>query len=115
MGDKTTSKHTPGPWELEENTWLPMEIKTENYRVICEVSCDEVWGEFGETVRDPTEEQLANANLIAASPKLLRALKGVLSSIEEVWGISLNASIDETTEAQLLEAHEAIDEAEGKA
>ncbi|QDP55725.1 MAG: hypothetical protein Tp138OMZ00d2C19078241_57 [Prokaryotic dsDNA virus sp.] len=107
MINKTMSKHTPGPWVVEEERRYPIDITTESGRVICEVDCDSVWNEFNETVRDPTEEQLANANLIAAAPKLLEALRFCVKAFPI-------AGESEIQDEARLKALDAINEAEDK-
>ena len=64
------SKHTPGPWtasrdEMRKRYMDALYVHMEETQ-ICEVTI---------SVRGPTEEQTANAHLIAAAPDMLEALK----------------------------------------
>jgi hypothetical protein len=60
-------KHTKGNWKIDDNQKLPLAIivDDENGEGICEIGLR-------------TEENKANAKLIAAAPELLEALKELL-------------------------------------
>jgi hypothetical protein len=64
------AKHTPGPWllgnEFEDDTELSI-INDDDHR-ICEI---------GPFLQEWTDEERANALLIAAAPEMLEALKRV--------------------------------------
>lgn len=64
----TTTKHTPGPWIVDENnaTIFANDSRWEDPTAICKV----------DTL--PGEETDANARLIAAAPELLEALESLL-------------------------------------
>ena len=67
-------KHTPGPWHLNDDGCL----------VIGERGPFRLVKEFMSSGGMPTQEEaLANANLIAAAPELLEALKFALIQIED--------------------------------
>lgn len=63
-------KHTPGPWKIDENKDLPLAVIIDD---------DDGMGiaEIGEY----TEENIANANLIAAAPDMLSALEVVMDTL----------------------------------
>lgn len=68
MTTRTTTTHTPGPWEAETVVNGAFEIATirpDHYRVICS---RQPW-------HHRAEESLANARLIAAAPDLLAVCK----------------------------------------
>ena len=81
---KATTKHTPGPWNVE--SWVYKTAGRENvptittaYDAIAEAS--PLWcPDDREDERE--EERAANARLIAAAPDLLRAALAVLSDLE---------------------------------
>jgi hypothetical protein len=68
-------KHTPGPWTFHQNgdgsySILGKKISEKEYQwIVGFIQNGEFW----------TEEQLANAKLIAAAPEMLKALQGVIS------------------------------------
>jgi len=62
------SKHTPGPWKVDEEFY--MYVMKDNL-VVADCYC------CGQNGHLPEEEQKANAQLIAAAPELLGALKRV--------------------------------------
>lgn len=70
------SKHTPGPWRLHESdgVWVSPPDGTEN--VICDIVGRLTDIKNGQT--QITDEDLANAHLIAAAPELLRCVQGAL-------------------------------------
>lgn len=67
------SKHTPGPWNLYDDT-----ASTGRIEIVA----------LGKTVariyRSVPEEDLPNARLIAAAPDLLEALRGVVAMIDSL-------------------------------
>ena len=85
------SKHTPGPWNI---SWARSGQRLEGARIrakeldlVCYVPSDRI----GPTDEDPGErmsdEQQANARLIAAAPELLEALEGFVRDLERgPWG-----------------------------
>lgn len=103
------SKHTPGPWAAHKsqsvlggNVYYISQQEgapyTPNYSDVCQ------------TVEGEQEEiQLSNANLIAAAPELLEALKNARAELEE---IALSEGGDPYNNPEM---NEAINKAEGKA
>ena len=107
MGKKTaaTAAHTPGPWELfgeSENEGESHIIQSSDRVVACTTS----------RLSDDddyfiSEEDLANANLIAAAPKLLDACHIALGLLKDG-----NVVMDRDSEVQ--EIRIAIDKAAGR-
>ena len=100
------TEHTNGPWKVSgEDTWGM------GCRAIVDANGDPV--AHVETWTDSPQaaaEALANANLIAAAPKLLAALKGVMDDLS--WLCAGEG--DDAPEVRWKEAHEAIKEAESQ-
>ncbi len=101
------SAHTPGPWTWVKNKhgdyWA-----LEDHRGIAIVDDGSACDEYDKTI-DPegSEEDRANARLIAASPKMFAALKKVVA-----W---LNSPEEGAfSDGDLAECEQAIAEAEGK-
>jgi hypothetical protein len=67
------SKHTPGPWSVDD----PHQIWAESAGEYVAITRVEDW----DTI--PREQAEANARLIAAAPELLEALKAMLTNWEE--------------------------------
>lgn len=66
-----TSKHTPGPWELVENSWAVTSIYAPDRQgLVCELNMGEVEEDQYEALE---AIQSANAKLIAAAPDLLKS------------------------------------------
>lgn len=79
------TKHTPGPWKVNEEKdaiWISPPNPKDN--VICDV-VGRIYDIEKATV-DFTDEDVANAHLIAAAPEMLEELENVLKD--------LNAFID---------------------
>ncbi|MCS4234455.1 hypothetical protein [Stenotrophomonas sp. BIGb0135] len=76
-----TSKHTPGPWHLDEtfvdgkwgnpSHWICEVVGPDNSRIVADIP------EY-RTYEEDTAELEANARLIAAAPELLGALADLL-------------------------------------
>ena len=67
------SKHTPGPWE--QDATFPWEIwSPSRSSSICTVDPHPI---------GHTEEDIANARLIAATPEMYEMLRGIVSLVEE--------------------------------
>lgn len=104
------SKHTPGPWIGVGPTFgddtpaYTTEIVTDDesregeHKVICRFEFEE-----------HDEENEANAQLIATSPRMLNALKGVIKSLNQDESLDLTLH-----EAALIEVLNSIRQAEGK-
>lgn len=73
------SGHTPGPWkviQLEpqgygDPMYVSVEVESADGRIVASV------------VHDSLDEHLVNASLIAAAPKLLEALEGLLEQFSK--------------------------------
>jgi len=82
------SRHTPGPWKLEQSDDPRDFIVTEpSGRTVCEPNdplydCEPEEGER----RISLEEALANARLIAAAPQLLEALQDIACQLTGLEG-----------------------------
>lgn len=94
-----TSKHTPGPWAFIDN---PV------YNCFSVDSDDGAIG-IADVSRQPIKNQgLANARLIAASPKLLKALENAVKELDHMADI-----FSYRNGAVLRDARAAINEAKG--
>lgn len=72
----TNAKHTPGPWELDDNRrGSHVYVHAKTHGALATV----VW-QMAQDYREgkPSPECEANARLIAAAPELLNALKDIL-------------------------------------
>lgn len=106
------SKHTPGPWGIEQTddtNWIgfmrPDGKKVE--LIVCTTSRDNFF-------KPETQEQNdANARLIAASPELLRALQAVVNDCHDLDMVPSNERGRTTTAFELAVA--AIAKATGEA
>ena len=78
------SKHTPGPWFVEQDQKTPIYVSPvarHEQVCICNVCpIDEDDSESGDFLVD--EQTRANARLIASSPKMLEALKAMITSYQ---------------------------------
>lgn len=75
------SKHTPGPWLLQETTVYALnDERTPVNRFTA--SIDSGW--LNEKARISREEVHANARLISAAPELLEALKCLASIVDKM-------------------------------
>ncbi len=95
------SGHTPGPWRIDDMS-LPARKFVRIEPEICQINQkqrrDKYYG-----LKQLDEETRANANLIAAAPELLEALKNLVNDFDKsVW----------TTEPMLIAARAAIAKAE---
>jgi hypothetical protein len=99
------SKFTPGKWKVYHDVFRPelsdktiTEVQREDGKAIIS------WSGFdGSGV--PAKERLANARLIATSPRLFNALKKLCEAVD---------SCPELIPEVMLEAREALKGAEGK-
>lgn len=99
-----TPKHTPGPWHAEgPDEFGDFNIHTPAYRLA-----------IGAAVSNmrPEDETVANANIMAAAPDLLEALKGMLAHS----CVADSAAEDKDPEDHAAEsaARRAIAKAEGR-
>lgn len=100
--EKTVAKHTPGPWGIQN----PTAGNNQDYRVAS-------YGKFElvsivpAATDIPWEERAKNAQLIAAAPELLEALKGILTYLPP------SRSTDRLANEALEMAALAIQKAEG--
>lgn len=96
-----TAKHTPGPWTVYDDSF---DGKTNRIEIVA----------LGKTVAriycSVPSEDIENASLIAASPRLLKALENLLN-MPEYDG---SATTSKTRRAAKREAKEAIAQAKGE-
>jgi hypothetical protein len=106
----TNTKHTPGPWRVKKSTRF-------NEHGIQEYA----WVGFGRigdestilSVNLPSEENEANARLIAAAPELLQAIKEIKETI--TYGLLINTLENKAcTELLIDDLNKLIEKAEGK-
>jgi len=67
------TKFTKGEWFTEDYSTL-LNVSAKGSGSICDVDTDYITDEY---VIDPTEEQRANAHLIAAAPDMYELLEGI--------------------------------------
>jgi hypothetical protein len=116
------SKHTPGPWNVEQDVVNNGDIliMTPEFRPLASVDVREI---PEDTEGIPRETALANAKLIAAAPKLLDALKKFL--LLRDWVIEAGGADGPLPQATIREfakmqlevaafAEAAVNEAEGR-
>ena len=99
-------KGTPGPWETDRNNVHTGQIATIHHCV--NNDWVEIWSP---NWPDTEEKQEANANLIAAAPGLLEALRQIRDYVEDVCGVCPD---DCHEEHPLMLATTAINKALGK-
>jgi hypothetical protein len=101
-------KHTAGPWRIETAELMGKKfIDSDNFGTICQF----IYDPPGTLI---AEEAAANARLIAASPDLLEALKGLFEHcavVHKHWGD--NGNQQEASDA-IRKACAAIQKAEGE-
>jgi len=101
----TEVKHTRGKWELTNEITGCVAVREPEYQMVASVYPCQTGG-FSILDDWPKKaEMLANANLIAAAPDLLEALK---------WAVSHQPS-DDSCEPWASDARAAIAKAEGRA
>ncbi len=90
-------KHTPGPWEADCRTGcFAVRRNGDKLNCLSEASRDSIVFQNGrsEVLSEPngyrylTDEQIANAHLIAAAPELLAALESICTEIS--GGLCMN-------------------------
>jgi hypothetical protein len=121
-------QHTPGPWVLRETaSWMTGQVlfghelpqrEGEGFRSMRTVGWIALNGSLKNnnrrgTRKIPTEEDRANARLIAAAPELLEALRAALLDIENT-AYDPNDGIASLARARLGRARAAIAKAEGR-
>ena len=74
------TKHTPGPWEVDQIDQSTIQIKAAGV-IVAEV-CS------GSTFTRLSDEQQANARLIAAAPELLASLREALKVVDAYRRVS---------------------------
>lgn len=94
-----TTKHTPAPWELDEND-LTVYSTGENAKRIADTMPHPEMPEMSD------EEWAANARLIAAAPELLAQLKFALELLQDCTGLedALEPIVDAIAKAEGGEA-----------
>lgn len=81
MSETERTKHTPGPWEVENRFSCHSYVKA-GARILFQTECNrEHAGE--------SEESKANARLIAAAPEMLSALKASLLEHEAIHEVTM--------------------------
>jgi len=88
------TKHTPGPWKIQNGKGEYEKVVTAENYIICRVYADS---------KDPGKWDYANARLIAAAPELLEAL---LSALE--WWHSISSHFTMKEPAWVAQARDAI-------
>ena len=90
-------KHTPGPWKVDEAEDLPIGVIEDNEDGggICDVN------RIG-------EEAIANAHLIAAAPKLLKAVRLFMEQYD------IPGDRDRASRPEIRAAYEALAQVEGR-
>lgn len=101
--------HTPGPWTSTVSPFGQVEVRGDEGAFVCRLR--HMDGEFDTTIL--TEQNKANARLIAAAPELLEALKAVAAALESA--LVGKRDIILTPEDALAEARAAIAKATGGA
>lgn len=90
----TQAKHTPGPWELEQQPTWPWDLcvswgdevvitarrwaHSTSQKTVADVLAGKHMGKDREKAAAMNQRQLANLRLISAAPELLEALRGLL-------------------------------------
>lgn len=77
-------KFTQGEWFIDDSYTTMMQINSKDNLSgsefgVCEVDCSNSRDGFNEFKTNPTEEEEANAHLIAAAPKMYRMLEALLA------------------------------------
>lgn len=103
------SKHTPGPWRSSPYQNNDDPTPTGCWEIHA-LTCKHVATTFSSDVPDAAAE--ANANLIAAAPEMLEALKDVLRRIADSDAWWIGAKEKGGLDAQMIVA--AITKAEGR-
>lgn len=96
---KTKAQHTPGPWHLEKRAIVPVIILDSE-------------GEHVGSVSRRGEETPHNARLIAAAPRLSKALEGLLTS-GALYDDGTNPKVTAAIREAMLAAQEARGESGG--
>ncbi len=102
---------TPGPWKIREcySNGEPVEWAVESRHPEHSGLIASVY-----MTVDNDEQDAANARLIAASPDLYEALKGVLARLNSHTSSIESCDLPEETEDAIEQARAAIEKAEGK-
>ena len=94
---KGTTQHTPGPWSMEYDDGVWISGPDKNANVLCDIIGRIDDREAGTQI---TDEDLANARLIAAAPDLLEALRDLFQAeIEQADHILLELAIEKARTA----------------
>jgi len=98
------SNHTPGPWEINEEEYYPLNLHVHSIRVkdTNEEICDTAYW----THKENLGESRCNALLIAAAPDLLKAL-------ERIMGKAYKQNWNDNYPEEVAQAEAAIDKANG--
>jgi hypothetical protein len=81
------TKHTPGPWrtDVSDPAFVNYDVRTDD-TIICTMG-----------IEMPTEEEAANARLIAAAPELLEALEDLVNMWSAANMVKARAAIAKAT------------------
>src|ERR1035437_1836628 len=80
---ETKSAHTPGPWRYDADCGLVRESPGDDINIGSAELAEVMWVErSGMTDADSERETNANANLMAAAPEMLEALKRAQSNLQ---------------------------------
>jgi hypothetical protein len=104
------SKHTQGEWRVLDNRDNPYEHGSVHVVSGGGLTVATITRQL---VSEDGDERMANAALIAASPKLLLALRGLLTAFENIGGEHVTGL--EGSEQRMLDAYRAIEDATGAA
>lgn len=91
MGKRLVNRHTPRPWKVDEVRLGQLVIRSEESRLVAEVS--------HRSSIDDNDETMANARLMAAAPDLLLACKfGHVQQLTRACAEAYRVSADELEE-----------------
>ena len=81
------TQHTPGPWrtDVRDPAFVNYDVRTDD-TIICTMG-----------IEMPTEEEAANARLIAAAPELLEALEDLVNMWSAANMVKARAAIAKAT------------------
>ena len=110
----TVSEHTPGPWHVEHDASIRASLEGQDVQLAAmsrtSWTTDDPRHYLTKVLRDQTP---ANARLIAAAPDLLATLKAILDVLKPDSLGYLQGDVNLLTCEHMIQAREAIKEAEG--
>ena len=101
--------HTPGPWNVTDNSWETSTVYDEDGRPVALCPIDERCDEENQQTYERIKE--ANALLIAAAPDLLEALHRIMDYAHTGAAVR---DIDTSEQPEFVAARAAIAKAEGR-